>query len=230
MLILIAIIVALGLILLAGPSVLKVILNWTAAIVPVSRGVVTVGLIVIGVLVLTNMIYKSIVQGKVHKKHKGDGEYLRKKCYRWGIVTRVVNVLAMFYMGLIILNPLLVKWRDAWVKVIDNNLSGFSNARVVGMFLLAIGVSLFIGGYVEKRKRGYYADDYEEEEPVYAKPAEEATSPRRRRQENHVRTDLRRPETRYEEGPKDSVIRPAREERVEPPVTDRDLDIEIPKI
>ena len=96
------------------------------------------------------------------------------------------------------------------------------------MFLLAIGVSLFVGGYVEKRKRGYYADNYEEEEP-YKEPVD-AKAPRRIRRAEDVRTDLRRPETRYEEGPKDSVIRPAREERVEPPVTDRDLDIEIPKI
>lgn len=142
-----------GIILMLGPTFLRMVLKIASSIVPVSLMTVRAFAIFTILVVFVGILYKSTIGGKIYKKYyheKGKIKGVRKVFRR---MLTVLHVLGITGVVLIICNPFIVYANDVWAKIIEEHATGFRHARYVGVVLIAMAVGFLIGMFYQRRKR-----------------------------------------------------------------------------
>ena len=124
-----------GGILIVGPTILKFFLVSAASIVPVSEGTIVYLIIMLCINIISTIALKIVFLKKRNVARK-------RKVNKLVIITHNITI---FSILLIILNGLINKASENWIRIMTEKANIFSMMMHVGIIMVMLAIGFFIG-------------------------------------------------------------------------------------
>lgn len=134
----------LALLAVLGPDFLRFLLVGITSFVPVSEQTLRMVLILLGIIIITGMIYKKLIKNSL-KSDRNESERKTRGLNFFNNLLNMEYTLSIIWILLIAFNGLLDEVREKWCSFMDHHTGLFVVIRFAGIIFLALLVGYCFG-------------------------------------------------------------------------------------